>query len=112
MKYHANGKDDDALVEYEYRQICEAIKEENNLPQTRYLDLLRTPGNRHRLLILLTVGLSLNWVGNGIIAYYLSPILNTVGLTSARVQLQVLVGLHAWNRAYIDSADFPRLTRL
>lgn len=68
IKYHANGKEDDELVAYEYNEIVQAIKAEDNLPQTSYLDFVRSPGNRHRLLILVVVGISLNWVGNGIIS--------------------------------------------
>lgn len=97
IKYHANGKEDDELVEYEFREIVEALKLEDLNKQTAYLDFFRTPGNRHRLLILIVLGASLNWVGNGIMSYYLSPILNGIGVTNTRSQLLILVGLNIWN---------------
>ncbi|KAH0421475.1 hexose transporter protein [Colletotrichum camelliae] len=103
-KYHANGKEDDELVEYEFREIVDALKLEDLNKQTTYLDFFRTPGNRHRLMILIVVGASLNWVGNGIISYYLSPILNGIGVTDTRSQLLILVGLNIWNLIWSTSA--------
>ncbi|KAJ5634253.1 hypothetical protein N7528_002095 [Penicillium herquei] len=97
VKYHANGKEDDALVVYEFGEICNAITEEQNIKQVAYSDFLKTPGNRHRLLILFVQGVSMNWVGNGIISYYLSPILNSVGIGSTRIQLTILACLGGWN---------------
>jgi Sugar (and other) transporter len=96
-KYHANGKDDDELVEYEYREILEALQEEETNFQTKYTDYLKGPGNRRRLLIIMVVSLGTNWVGNGIIGYYLAPILKTLGITSTDQQLQILIGLQVWN---------------
>ncbi|KAI8235335.1 hypothetical protein K4K55_004379 [Colletotrichum sp. SAR 10_96] len=104
IKYHANGKEDDELVEYEFREIVEAMKLEDLNNQTTYLDFFRTPGNRHRLLILTLLGASLNWVGNGIMSYYLSPILNGIGVTNTRSQLLILVGLNIWNLIWSTSA--------
>lgn len=97
VKYHANGKEDDELVAHEFGEICRAIEDEKNAKQISYSDFLKTPGNRHRLMILFVQGVSMNWVGNGIISYYLSPILNSVGVTSTKTQLTVLVGLQVWN---------------
>jgi hypothetical protein len=97
VKYHANGKDDDELVEHEHQEIILALQEEEANAQTKYSDYLKTRGNRHRLLILIVVAVGTNWVGNGIVSYYLSPILKTVGIASAETQLQVLVGLAVWN---------------
>ncbi|KAH8748897.1 general substrate transporter [Diaporthe sp. PMI_573] len=97
VKWHANGKDDDELVQYEFSQIVDAINEEKNPPQTRHTDSLRSPGNRHRLMILFVVGISINWVGNGIVAYYLNPILGSIGITSSVLQLQILLYLQIWN---------------
>ncbi|KAJ5721741.1 uncharacterized protein N7483_009675 [Penicillium malachiteum] len=56
VKYHVNGKEDDALVVHEFGEICSAITEEQNIKQVSYSDFLKTPGNRHRLLILFVQG--------------------------------------------------------
>lgn len=111
VKYHANGKQDDELVEYEYREIIEALSEEEANSQTKYTDYLKGSGNRRRLLIIVVVSLGTNWVGNGIIGYYLSPILNTLGITSTDQQLQILIGLQVWNcKSETTSGQEERLT--
>lgn len=107
MKYHANGKDDDPLVEYEYHEILEALREEDVTNTARYSDFLKGSGNRLRLLIIMVVSLGTNWVGNGIIGYYLSPILTTLGITSRDQQLQINIGLQVWNCKF-DIIQTPR----
>jgi hypothetical protein len=75
-KYHANGDTLDALVLWELSQIRAALAAQKHAQkhaqklaqQTSYLDFLRTPGNRHRLAVLLSLCVGLNWMGNGIIA--------------------------------------------
>lgn len=54
-KNHANGSRDDELVKWEYEEICIALEDEKLNSQTRYVDFLKTPGNRRRLLVILTV---------------------------------------------------------
>ena len=61
-RYHANGEEDDELVKYEYREICHAIQLEEENKRTKYGDFVRTPGNRRRLLVLLTLATGTNWV--------------------------------------------------
>lgn len=104
VKYHANGKEDDELVEYEFREILEALKEEEICSQTKYTDLLKGRGNLHRLWINIIVAVGTNWVGNGIVSYYLSPILTSLGIPSSKSQLQILVGMHCWNRGFLVSS--------
>ncbi|CAG9997175.1 unnamed protein product [Clonostachys byssicola] len=96
-KYHANGDANDALVLYEHREIKEALAVEELNSQTKYTDYLKGNGNRHRLLILVIVSLGTNWVGNGIISYYLSPILTSLGIASTSEQLNILIGLQVFN---------------
>ncbi|OWZ55894.1 hexose transporter protein [Cryptococcus neoformans 125.91] len=95
--YHANGDKSDPLVQLEMREIAAAIEREIISKQAGYLDFLRTPGNRKRLFVLIAMALSLNWMGNGIITYYLSPILKQVGVTKP-VQITLInAGLALWN---------------
>jgi len=104
VKYHANGKEDDELVEYEFQEIVVALSEEEANSQTKYTDYLKGPGNRRRLLIIIVVSLGTNWVGNGIIGYYLAPILRTLGIDSTDQQLQILIGLQVWNCGFTSLA--------
>ncbi|KAJ5611479.1 sugar transporter [Penicillium herquei] len=82
-KYHANGDHSDELVAYEYEEICQAIKLEEENSKTRFIDFFKTAGNRRRLLVLITMATGTNWVGNGIITYYLTSVLNLAGITNS-----------------------------
>lgn len=55
------------------------------------------------MLIIIVVSLGTNWVGNGIISYYLDPILEELGITSVTQQLGIQIGLACWNRKSIKS---------
>jgi len=62
-----------------------------------YIDMFRTKGNRHRLLITVTLGIFSQWVGNGVVSYYLAIILKTVGITSVTQQTLLNGFLNLWN---------------
>jgi MFS family permease len=59
---HANGDQDDELVRYEYDEIRRALQLEKENKKSKYIDFLKTPGNRRRLLVLVTMGTGSNWV--------------------------------------------------
>ncbi|KAL1584934.1 hypothetical protein WHR41_06254 [Cladosporium halotolerans] len=97
-RFHANGDKTDALVVYEYSEICEAIEREAAFSSDSTWKLfLSTPGNRHRLLICFLVGIMIQWAGNGIVSYYLAPILASVGVTDPISQALINLGLQVWN---------------
>lgn len=96
-KYHANGTTDDPLVVYEFSEICNAIEIEEQTKRVSYTDFVRSKANRHRLLIIITISLGQNWIGNGIISYYLSPILKTVGITDPAQVAGINGGLQIFN---------------
>lgn len=54
-KYHANGDLEDELIRHEYNEICLAIQLEEENCRVGFIDFLKTPGNRRRLLVLLTM---------------------------------------------------------
>ena len=54
-KYHGNGDTEDELVLHEYNEICYAIQLEEENSKTSFRDFVKTPGNRRRLLVLLTM---------------------------------------------------------
>ncbi|RSH90472.1 hypothetical protein EHS25_001077 [Saitozyma podzolica] len=97
VKYHANGKEDDELVEWEFQEVCAALQQEANLPKSSYLDFFKTRGNRRRLIAVVTLSVGTNWVGNGIVSYYLTPVLKSVGITNASQIAGINGGLAAWN---------------
>ncbi|CAG8898347.1 unnamed protein product [Penicillium egyptiacum] len=96
-KLHANGDENDPLVQLEMSEISHALERELIQNKASFVDFVRTPGNRRRLVALLALACSLNWMGNGIISYFLSPILKSVGIT-APVQITLInAGLALWN---------------
>jgi MFS family permease len=86
------------LVDAEFQEIRATIRAEQDAHKgASYLEMFRTPGNRHRLIISLSLGFFAQWVGNGVISYYLTLILNTVGVTSSRDQTLILACMQMWN---------------
>ncbi|KAL2818715.1 general substrate transporter [Aspergillus cavernicola] len=97
-RYHANGDQTDELVQFEFREICEAIEFENAVAEkSGWASFFSTRGAIHRLIICVLVGFMIQWAGNGIVSYYLAPILNTVGITSSSQQAGINLALQAWN---------------
>ncbi|KAJ4176364.1 hypothetical protein NW755_014453 [Fusarium falciforme] len=96
-KHHANGVADDPLVGWELAEIEAALEEERVNQQSTYLDFLRTSGNRRRLIVLLSLCIGSNWVGNGIISYYLTPVLRSIGIVSPLQIMLLTSGLAIWN---------------
>lgn len=56
-KYHANGRQDDELVQFEYQEICETLEMERHggKKASGWLAFFRTSGNRHRFFICIFV---------------------------------------------------------
>lgn len=96
-KYHANGDMDDELVLWELKEINKALEIEKKAKSVGYGEFFRTKGNRRRLFIILFVGFSAQWVGNGIITFYIVSILESVGITNPKDQTAYNGGLQIWN---------------
>jgi sugar porter (SP) family MFS transporter len=85
-KYHANGDEQNATVQFEYREIHDTIKMEQAAKNsTKYSDFFKTKGNRYRLTILIFLGLASQWSGNAIISNYSSRLYGNVGMDSRSV---------------------------
>ncbi|KAJ0418914.1 general substrate transporter [Aspergillus carlsbadensis] len=86
-KYHAEGYVNDALVQFEFTEINEALAYERSTTRGSwlqgYLEFTRSAGNHMRLFILLWSACFAQMSGNAFISYYLAPILTSVGLTSS-----------------------------
>jgi sugar porter (SP) family MFS transporter len=95
--FHANGHTDDALVLFEISKICASAELENQNSGISWLSLCATVGNRKRLLLSVALGVATQWVGNGVINFYLAPVLRTVGVTSSLKQQGINGGLQIYN---------------
>ncbi|KUL86934.1 hypothetical protein ZTR_05287 [Talaromyces verruculosus] len=85
-KYHGEGDRNDAVVQFEYAEIQNALSAEHSTADFTIFSFLRElvtgPGNRRRLFIMVWAAISSQMSGNAFVSYYLSPILTSVGLTS------------------------------
>ncbi|KAF2149855.1 hexose transporter protein [Myriangium duriaei CBS 260.36] len=84
---HANGDLEDEVVLLEMSEIKDTLVIEKEVEANGWSELWRTPGNRHRLIILLSCGLFSQWSGNGLVSYYINLVLKGVGVTNSNTQL-------------------------
>jgi hypothetical protein len=103
-KYHGNGDRNHPTVQFEYREVKETIKLELQQKRTTsYLDFFKTPGNRYRLMILISLGFFSQWSGNAIISNYTNLLYDGVGIHDSVVKLGVSVLVLCID---IQNADF------
>ncbi|GLA90810.1 hypothetical protein AtubIFM57143_000417 [Aspergillus tubingensis] len=97
-KLYADGAEGlewvDATVEHIQASLMAEEEEESS---AGYAVMLRTPSNRHRLFISLSLGFFDQWVGNGPLSYYFTLILGTLGVTNTGDQLLISACLQVWN---------------
>ncbi|KAJ5716578.1 Sugar transporter [Penicillium malachiteum] len=97
IRYHAAGDSHSPLVNYEFQEIVSALRAEREAANDgSYLEMIQTPGNRRRLMISISLGLFAQWAGNGVISYYLSLILDSVGVTKVKDQTLISACLQVW----------------
>jgi MFS family permease len=81
-KYHANGDASDEFVKWEFSEIRETLHLEKEFSsRSGWLELVRTPGNRKRCFLIIVTAIFSQCSGNGLVSYYLSSILKTIGIT-------------------------------
>lgn len=95
--YHGNGDVNHPLVAYEYEEIVTALEIDRRVKEnTGWLDLVRTPGMRRRMRIIICIAFFSQWSGNGLVSYYLNKVFMTIGITDARTQLLINAFLQLW----------------
>ncbi|KAK9427680.1 general substrate transporter [Lipomyces doorenjongii] len=107
VKYHAGGDEASSLVDYEIREMEDNIRLEQLInSQSSYLDLIRTPANRRRTFVAAILGFYTQWSGNSVISYYLTLVLNTIGITSVSSQALIngLLQIFNWFAAVVAGA--------
>ncbi|KAH6990016.1 general substrate transporter [Ilyonectria destructans] len=113
--HHAGGSLQSPLVDFEMNEIQETLAIESQvLSATSWVDLLRTPANRRRTLIAVIVGWSSQWNGVGVVSYYLTLVLNTIGITEVKDQTLIngLLQIFNWLAAtFMGALMVDRLGR-
>lgn len=85
IKHHGNGQLDD-LVQAEYWEMNQALQAEKGVKDHGLKLFFTTPANRKRLVILVTLAVFGQWSGNGLVSYYLTKILASIGIATQREQ--------------------------
>ncbi|KAL3433228.1 major facilitator superfamily domain-containing protein [Aspergillus tetrazonus] len=95
-EYHGNGDENDAFVRWEFAEIRETLRLEQEAASTGWKELIRTRGNRKRCLLIVLTAIFSQCSGNGLVSYYLSQVLKTIGFTDSKTQAEINGGLTIW----------------
>ncbi|KAK7752906.1 hypothetical protein SLS62_005065 [Diatrype stigma] len=102
----SEGEGHSALVSRELSEIIQSIQMEKEAKETGWKSLVATPGNRKRTLIAVCVGAFAQWNGVGIVSYYLTLVLDTIGITDSPTQTLINGLLQLFNFGAALSAAF------
>lgn len=120
VRFHAGGDEASELVAFEIEEISQGLLlEEQAQAESRWIDCVTTPGNRYRFFLSVSLGIFAQWNGglvltwvivfvgslllttcsscSGVVSYYLTLILNTIGITSTTDQTLINGFLQLWN---------------
>ncbi|KAF4980216.1 hypothetical protein FZEAL_3727 [Fusarium zealandicum] len=86
VKNHGNGDWKDPLAQAEFWEMNETLKAERTLEGQGLKLFISTPANRKRLAILISPAVFGQWSGNGLVSYYLTKILSSIGIQTQREQ--------------------------
>ena len=64
--YHGNGDRHHPLVEYEFDEIRTALAMDKEAEAVGWLTLVKTPGNRRRLRVMIAIAFFSQWSGNNL----------------------------------------------
>lgn len=89
---HVGGSEhpqDLALIRFELSEIEAAISIEKHLSDISYADFIRNKRFRKRLFLLVFVGVMMQLSGNQLVSTYLVQVLESIGITTTKEQLQI-----------------------
>ena len=105
-KYHTGGDEAHPLITFEMAEITRAIEFERLASSTSWVSLVSTTGNRKRTLIAISVGAFAQWNGVAVVSYYLTLVLDTVGVKDPDTQTLINGILQIFNFLAAASAAF------
>ncbi|KAF5023797.1 hypothetical protein F66182_4153 [Fusarium sp. NRRL 66182] len=83
VRYHGHGDPDSTLVHFELNEILVSLRsEKQNRSGALWKELFTVPSNRKRSAIAISVGFFSQWCGNGVVSYYLTLVLDNIGITN------------------------------
>lgn len=113
VKYHAGGDSTSRLIRFQMLEIQATLEEEKQSKAMQWFEFVRTPGNRKRLTILLFIGYAAQLSGLGLTGYYLTKILNSIGITDAKTQLLINAIAALWQMccSIVSAMNIDRVGR-
>ncbi|KAG9317759.1 hexose transporter [Chiua virens] len=113
VKYHAEGDENSNFVKAEYTQIEQTLEAELRISQVGRKELSSTPGMRKRVIVATFFGLFTESGASGLISYYLSPILDSIGIHDNRSKHIINLSRVSWSLTNSTVAAFiaPRYPR-
>ncbi|GKT48220.1 lactose permease [Colletotrichum spaethianum] len=98
IKYHGNNNENDEFAHWELAEISTTLRlEKEASSQSGWMELIRTPGNRKRCGLIIATAIFSQCSGNGLVSYYLSVILSTIGFKDSITQAYINGGLTIWS---------------
>ena len=96
IKYHGNGEET-PFVKWEFEEISNTIRLEREASaESGWKEMVRTPGNRKRCILIICTAIFSQCSGNSLVSYYIAQILKSVGITSSTHQALINGGLTIW----------------
>jgi len=113
VKYHAEGDENSEFVKAEYTQIEETLEAELRTARMNPKEIFSTPGMRKRVIIASFLGLSIQWSGVGLVSYFLSPILDSIGIHDNRTKNIINLAKVSWSliNSTLSALIAPRYPR-
>lgn len=116
IKYHIGyfqDPGDVGLVKLEVEEIQAALDMEKVSASITYIDFLKTPANRKRLFICIFIAILMQLSGNGLVSFYLSKVLNSIGIRDEKEQLKIngCLMIYNWATAIAVSVFVNRFRR-
>jgi hypothetical protein len=96
-KYHAEGDSSSVLVQAEMAQIRSTIKLEMEHSQQSWMDMVRTPGMRRRVVIACFLGLFTQMSGNTLLSYYQNLLFIMMGYTTTYAKTRINIANQCWS---------------
>ncbi|KAL3474430.1 general substrate transporter [Aspergillus californicus] len=96
-RFHTAGDASHPLIQFEMAEIERTIELEKMASQTDWSALVKTPGNRKRTFIAVCIGAFAQWNGVAVVSYYLTLVLDTVGITDTDTQTLINGLLQVFN---------------
>ncbi|VDB83240.1 unnamed protein product [Peniophora sp. CBMAI 1063] len=105
--YHADGNEQDPLVEFEMEEITTAVRLDREVSKNvGWVSLFKTPGNRRRMRIIIAIAFFSQWSGNGLVSFYLNKVFDAINITDPTTQLLINGILNIWNFFIAIGAGF------